>query len=141
MGKIANEGVIDSPIDDKASLTHFAVEKSINSLQSGQLSLVNLFPKTGRTHQLRKHLASIGCPILGDVLYGNEGQILKGKGLFLSAVGLKFMHPISNELLNFKIDAPNKFLRRMELEKRRWKKFKIQKSYSPVKLKINKITK
>ena len=124
MGKISNNEVIDLPIDGKKSLTHFAVEKSINSLQSGQLSLINLFPKTGRTHQLRIHLASIGCPILGDALYGKEGHILKGKGLFLSAVGLTFTHPISKKQMNLKIGAPNKFLRRMELEERRWKRFK-----------------
>lgn len=124
MGEIAKNGIIDSPVDGKKSLTHFEVAKSIQSLQSGQLSLVNLFPKTGRTHQLRIHLASIGCPILGDALYGKEGHILKGKGLFLSAVELTFIHPISKEKMNLKIDAPNKFLRRMELEERRWKKFK-----------------
>jgi 23S rRNA pseudouridine1911/1915/1917 synthase len=123
MGDIPKNGIIDIPIDNKESLTHFEVEKSINSLQSGQLSLVNLFPKTGRTHQLRIHLASIGCPILGDSLYGKEGQVLKGKGLFLSAIGLIFRHPISNEMMNIKIDAPNKFSRRMELEEKRWEKF------------------
>ena len=124
MGTISKNGTIEMPIDDKKSLTHFEVKKSVKSLQSGQLSLVNLFPKPGRTHQLRIHLASIGCPILGDALYGNEGQILKGKGLFLSAIGLTFTHPISDEPLNFNIDVPNKFLRRMELEEKRWKKFK-----------------
>lgn len=124
MGNLPQNGTIETPIDGKKSLTHFTVEKSINSLQSGQLSLVNLFPKTGRTHQLRIHLGSIGCPILGDSLYGKEGQILKGKGLFLSAIGLKFQHPISKEIMELKIDAPNKFLRRMEMEERRWRKFK-----------------
>lgn len=124
MGGIPIRGTIETPIQNKKSLTHFEMVKTVNSLQSQKLSLVNLFPKTGRTHQLRIHLASIGCPILGDALYGKEGHILKGKGLFLSAVGLKFIHPISKKNMEFNIEAPNKFLRRMKLEERRWVKLK-----------------
>ena len=51
---------------------------------------------TGRTHQLRIHMSELGHPILGDQLYGKEGFILRGRGLFLCAVELNFPHPISD---------------------------------------------
>lgn len=84
---------------------------------------MELEPKTGRTHQLRIHCSSIGHPILGDKLYGNEGSILKHKGLFLAAIYLKFNHPITNELLEVEITTPANFLKRLENEKRRYIKY------------------
>ena len=80
-------------------------------------------PKTGRTHQLRIHLSSIGFPIVGDKLYGDEGNILEGKGLFLAALALEFKHPITGEVLNLDIEIPHKFNSLLEREARRWEKF------------------
>ena len=54
--------------------------------------MVKLDPQTGRRHQLRKHLASIANPILGDKEYGIENLILNGKGLYLHAYSLGFAH-------------------------------------------------
>lgn len=64
---------------------------------------VELEPVSGRTHQLRIHMAAIGHPILGDALYGNAGSAPR---LMLHASSLGFTHPISAELLNFLSEAP-----------------------------------
>jgi 23S rRNA-/tRNA-specific pseudouridylate synthase len=85
--------------------------------------MVDLFPETGRTHQLRIHLSQIGHPIAGDKLYGIKGNILKHKGLFLCATRLEIIHPELNRSMVFEIDPPNKFKALMEREKRRWNKY------------------
>ena len=65
-------------------------------------SRLTLFPETGRTHQLRVHLASLGCPILGDVRYGDaRSAALSGAlgvpRLQLCACALRFCHPVTQE--------------------------------------------
>ncbi len=75
------------------------------------MTLVEASPKTGRTHQIRVHAAWLGHPIVGDERYGvAETNIeLKGKGfkrLFLHAEQLKFAHPVTNEMMNFKAPLP-----------------------------------
>ena len=65
-------------------------------------SRVELEPITGRTHQLRLHLASIGHPIIGDTLY--DGRI--AERLMLHATRLAFDHPITAKPLYFESDAP-----------------------------------
>lgn len=119
IGKIKQNGQINLPINDKESLTEFQLIKTVPSLKSKHLSLVSLTPKTGRTHQLRIHLASIGHPILGDKIYGIEGLILKQKGLFLCATSLAFTHPVLDNPINVSIPPPNKFLKRMQNEEKR----------------------
>jgi tRNA pseudouridine65 synthase/23S rRNA pseudouridine1911/1915/1917 synthase len=116
----ASLGLIDSKINNKEAITAFKILKQVNSLKSQILSLLELYPKTGRTHQIRIHCAQLGCPILGDKLYGEEGMILKNKGLFLCAVGLQFKHPISKKELVFSIPTPYKFIKRLENEQRRF---------------------
>ncbi len=61
-------------------------------------SRVELEPITGRTHQLRVHMAAIGHPILGDVLYGD---VASAPRLLLHASSLRFAHPRTGDLLNF----------------------------------------
>jgi len=95
IGKMKNQGEITSPVDGKASHTVYHVRASVPSKRFGQLNLVELYPRTGRRHQLRKHLAGIGNPILGDKEYGVEPLILNGKGLYLHAHTLKFVHPFT----------------------------------------------
>lgn len=114
VGHLAEQGLIDSPVDKKGAITKFKTIKKVNSIHRGNLTLVELYPQTGRRHQLRKHLAGLDCPILGDLLYGKEGEVLKGKGLFLCAVGLIFKHPKTLELLTFRVSEPNKFERLMK---------------------------
>jgi len=123
MGKLEGEGSIDFLIEEKNASTFYQSKFIVPSIKNKFLTLVDLFPKTGRTHQLRIHLSKLGFPILGDDLYGTEGLILKHKGLFLCAVELNFSHPKTKETMVVQIDAPNKFKTLMEREAKRWKKY------------------
>lgn len=121
IGQLSQEvGLITKKIEDKEAVTKYEVVQTVPSLKTGYLSLLNLYPLTGRTHQLRIHLADLGHPILGDKLYHQTAPLLKGKGLFLSALELTFTHPLNSQLMNFKIAAPAKFVYRLEQEERRW---------------------
>lgn len=117
-------GTIQQDINEQKAITTFQTIQTIPSLQNNSISLLNIQPKTGRTHQIRIHLSQMGHPIIGDKLYGQEGNILKNKGLFLAATALDFTHPISQEKLLLRIDPPHKFESLIEREARRWKKFK-----------------
>jgi len=102
-------GSIHSNIDDKPAKSSFEVLESIVSERFSYLNLVKLSPHTGRRHQLRKHLLSIGNPILGDPTYFLTGLKLKGKGLYLHAKSLRFQHPVTNEEMYIKSKLPKKF--------------------------------
>jgi tRNA pseudouridine32 synthase/23S rRNA pseudouridine746 synthase len=88
----------------KPSLTHYRVlvyEKSVRTdLFQACSTRVELEPITGRTHQLRVHMAAIGHPILGDKLYGGKASDLAER-LLLHASLLSFSHPFSNTRLHF----------------------------------------
>ena len=103
------EGKIETNVDDKKASSTYTVLESVPSKKYDCLNLVKLFPKTGRKHQLRIHLATIGNPILGDAEYGIEGLIVKGKGLYLHAYSLSFIHPFTNEKMNVMKDLPTKY--------------------------------
>jgi RluA family pseudouridine synthase len=120
MGKLAEEGFFDRPIDGKEAYTQYQCLQQVRSIKSKWLSLLSLFPQTGRTHQLRIHLSQAGHPILGDALYGREGLVKKGKGLFLCAVELSFEHPITQKIQSSCIEPPAKFLKTMEREEQMW---------------------
>lgn len=109
IGKMNQQGIINETIDDKPSESSYKVITLVQSNRFNQLNLVELTPKTGRRHQLRKHLSSIGNPILGDQEYGKEDRILKGKGLFLHASSLSFVHPITHEEVILKSELPKRF--------------------------------
>lgn len=110
-GKMQNTGIVDSEIDGKSSQSEFKLLQSVESERFGQLNLVELNPKTGRQHQLRKHMAELRNPILGDREYGTEGLILSGKGVYLHSVSLSFVHPFTNEKLTIEAQLPKKFLK------------------------------
>jgi len=120
IGKVLSKGKIKTPIEDKTAQTDFEVVTVVNSLRFEHLSLLNVFPKTGRTHQIRIHLASIGHPIFGDKLYVEEKMLHKGKGLFLCACEISFLHPKTSEEINLKIAPPYKFESLFLREQRRW---------------------
>lgn len=109
IGKMCTSGVINFTIDDKNASTEFEVVQSVISKRFEFLNLVKLSPKTGRKHQLRKHLSSIGHQILGDKNYGKESLKLIGKGLYLHAFSLDFMHPFTKERVYVTKEFPKKF--------------------------------
>lgn len=109
IGDMADHGNINSAIDDKESHSEYSVVASVESTRFDKLNLVELKPQTGRRHQLRKHLAGLGNPILGDKDYGSEGLILNGKGLYLHAHSLVFNHPFTNESLSLTDPLPDRF--------------------------------
>lgn len=103
------EGIISLEIDEKESQSIYKVIESVVSQRFGFLNLVKLTPQTGRRHQLRKHLSSIGNPILGDKEYGIEHLILNGKGIYLHAYSLEFIHPFTKEKIYIEDELPQKF--------------------------------
>lgn len=116
IGDMSDRGIITSDIDDKKSKSKYKLLESVSSKRFGKLNLVTLKPLTGRRHQLRKHLASINNPILGDRAYGIENLILIGKGLYLHAYSLKFIHPFTNKEVYIKDDYPLRFKKIFLLE-------------------------
>ena len=94
IGNMESSGVVNMDVDGKQARSRYHVCDSVVSKRFKILNLVRLTPKTGRRHQLRKHLAHIGNPILGDAVYGNEPLLLKGKGMYLHAYSLRFNHPV-----------------------------------------------
>ena len=109
IGNIDAEGKIEISIDDKPAISEYKRVKQIPSEAFDFLSWVELFPLSGRTHQLRIHMAKNNSPILGDRLYGDHEKNIKGKGLFLSAIALSFFHPFSKETISIEIPLPKKF--------------------------------
>ena len=119
-GKAPDQGKINSNIEGKKALTHFETIQHIPSRVFQQLSYLKLKPITGRTHQLRIHLKSIGHPITGDKMYADHIKTIHGKGLFLCACKMEFKHPITGKPTIVEIDFPNKFQRIMQREAERF---------------------
>lgn len=89
--------------DGKPAVTEFRVIDD-NFLENR--ALVEFSLHTGRTHQIRVHAAFIGCPVVGDRVYGFRKQRVKLKRQFLHAARLSFDHPISGERLSFESPLP-----------------------------------
>ncbi|MCF6177405.1 MAG: RluA family pseudouridine synthase [Victivallaceae bacterium] len=122
IGKPDATGLIEYEIEGRTAITEYKRLASVKSLRNDDLSLLELTPHTGRTHQLRIHLSQLGFPIMGDRLYGTPGEILKNKGLFLSAVELHFKHPDDGQEMDVRITAPDKFKALLNREQRRFDK-------------------
>ncbi len=87
------------------ALTHYRVEA-----QGAGASYLEVFPKTGRTHQIRVHMASVQHPIIGDVLYAPGRPLLLGfTRLALHALSLELTHP-SGKLMRFEAPLPADFV-------------------------------
>ena len=114
IGEMEASGSISTEVDDKKSLSNYRLIQSVPSVRFGKLNLLHLEPKTGRRHQLRIHLSSIGNPILGDKDYGIENLILNGKGLYLHAYSLEFKHPFTNETFSLTDELPERFTKLFE---------------------------
>ena len=114
----AASGVIDAPIgkedaasikrlvrdDGKPSVTHYEVLR-----ETATRSLVKLRLETGRTHQIRVHMAHLGCPVCGDFLYGQELPELPGR-FALHSHELTLTHPLTMEGLHIISPLPEKLI-------------------------------
>lgn len=88
----------------KEAVTNYTVMKTFE-IGSVKVSLVRAEPLTGRTHQIRVHLASIGCPIVGDALYGPKKPAIALPRQFLHADSIEFTTP-SGKRLTISADMP-----------------------------------
>ncbi len=109
-GEIAEKGSFDNPIENKKAFTEFTRLKTFRK-EKKEFALVELFPESGRTHQLRIHLSTNNFPIVGDKQYGSREIV---KGILLTAHSLKFEHFITKEKLHFKAELPKSFQKFME---------------------------
>ena len=104
----------------REAVTHYLVERKIDS-PYGKFTLVELKIETGRTHQIRVHMSSLGHPVVGDALYGAPGELrsqsnkrrsagmhatLKLDRNFLHSAVLELAHPRTKELLKFSRPLP-----------------------------------
>ena len=80
---------------------------------AGGRALLRLLPRTGRTHQLRLHMAHIGHPLTGDWLYGTEDRTLITRPALHSHV-LRFTHPLTGEMVEITAPLPEDIRRLME---------------------------
>lgn len=104
-GLLEGEGIINKPIlkkensmqriidlQGKKAITYYKVLKQFNNQ-----TLVECILETGRTHQIRVHMASIGYPLSGDKLYGSNVH----QDIYLDSVEISFVHPYTNQLIYF----------------------------------------
>ena len=113
-----DSGTIDKPIGrhpidrkrmaiiegGREAVTHFRVLEKF-----GAYTFVECTLETGRTHQIRVHMASIGHSIVSDPVYGIKKDREKGKGQLLHAKTIGFTHPKTGELMEFSSDPPQEF--------------------------------
>ena len=105
-------------LNGKRALTHW----TLLQVFSNYLSLISCKLETGRTHQIRVHMSSIGHSIIGDKMYGGFPKVNKKKNIFeqeiihkcknfhrqaLHSKTLSFQHPISKEKMHFDVDLPD----------------------------------
>ena len=131
VGELVGEGEVLSPVEGRNAHTRYRAVSHNRALKTQWQTTVDLWPLTGRTHQLRRHMAELGHPILGDSLYGGDAPVLKGKGLFLRAIELQFPHPIHATPMVFSLEEPSKFENQRLREARRWRQFREDKTASP----------
>lgn len=114
-----DEGTVDAPIgrhptdrkkmtvtdrNSRRAVTHWAVLERFGSHTHVRCQL-----ETGRTHQIRVHMAHIGHPILGDTVYGAKKPVAGLQGQCLHAVGLQFIHPRTREWVRLSCPLPPEF--------------------------------
>ena len=112
------EGEIDLPlmadwprrprqrVDHQAGKTAHTHYRVILRAADGRSSRVELTPTTGRSHQLRVHMAGLGHPILGDELYADEASLQMASRLLLHAESLCFEHPRDSRMLHLNSPVP-----------------------------------
>jgi len=109
------EGVIDAPIGrDERQRKRMAVVRDGREAvteyrlleEYAEYSLLEVLPRTGRTHQIRVHLAFVGDPVVGDMVYGRRKQGIKMKRHFLHAASITFEQPRTGELVTVESPLP-----------------------------------
>lgn len=90
--------------NSKPATTHYSVIKRYDGFTHVRCVL-----ETGRTHQIRVHMASIGHPVAGDDVYGPKKVITQLNGQCLHAKHIGFVHPVTNQWLEFETDLPDYF--------------------------------
>jgi RluA family pseudouridine synthase len=108
-GKTREEGLIDLPLDGKEAITSFRT-----LYQGAEAALLAVYPLTGRTHQIRRHLSSINHPLIGDTRYGGR----KPKGFnneALHAFKISFRDPFSMQEMEFFAPLADRFLQNMSI--------------------------
>ena len=122
VGKLLGSGIIDKPIARKEdsiiercidsngekSITEYEVIQNFK-VNNTNLSLLKCILHTGRTHQIRVHMKSIGHPILGDTLYGNYSELINRQALH--AYKICFIHPITKKEIEITSSIPNDMLK------------------------------
>ena len=92
------------------AITNYEVLKRLK-----EHTLMKLNPITGRTHQIRVHLSSIGHPIIGDKIYSKNAKIYKMKSFALIAKEIHFIHPITKKNFDIIVEYNKEFLSRLKL--------------------------
>ncbi|NOQ71361.1 MAG: pseudouridine synthase [Crocinitomix sp.] len=123
-GRIKESGTVETPVKNpdtgvyKEAKTNFnallytEVDIPVKPYPKSRYSWVELFPQTGRMHQLRKHMNKISHPIIGDHKYGNRhhnkmfAEELGFANMFLHAAAIEFEHPVSNEVISISASKP-----------------------------------
>ena len=98
----------------REAVTHFNVLERF-----GQYTLVECILETGRTHQIRVHMASIGHSIVGDTLYGIKKEKFNLNGQLLHAKTIGFVHPRTGKMMEFTSDIPEYFENLLEKLRKR----------------------
>lgn len=89
----------------KNAVTHYEVIQNLKQ----NFAYIKCHLETGRTHQIRVHMASIQHPLLGDDVYGPKRSIYQLQGQTLHAKTLGFIHPTTNEYVEFSAPLPDYF--------------------------------
>lgn len=97
---------IEEPIDSKKARTDIVAVQCLETRDTMSCVLLKIY--SGRTHQIRKHMLGIGCPIVGDTIYNRTGLGL-GRGLHLQAYAVSMKHPILDTELRVQCDLHKKF--------------------------------